>query len=138
VFEDGETVRRRIDVADNKLDFPILHDLKAEGATDYFALPVKNSFGTNYMATYVTDRIGGFYRQGNLGPDTGIATTFSVSRPAKSTAYRQQYSLGLSRRQNRAKRFWPGRSVVAWVRRLLLCCGRQTCVASPNDLTAFH
>jgi len=38
----------------------ILHDLKAEGATDYFALPVKNSFGTNYMATYATDRIGGF------------------------------------------------------------------------------
>jgi adenylate cyclase len=60
VLERGETVRRRIDVPDNKLDFPILHDLKAEGATDYFALPVKNSFGTNYMATYATDRIGGF------------------------------------------------------------------------------
>ena len=42
----GETVRRRIDVADDALDFPILHDLKAEGATDYFALPVKSSFGT--------------------------------------------------------------------------------------------
>jgi adenylate cyclase len=56
----GETVRRRIDVADDELDFPILHDLKAEGATDYFALPVKNSFGTNYMVTYVTDRPGGF------------------------------------------------------------------------------
>jgi adenylate cyclase len=60
VVEGGEKVRRRIDVADNELDFPILHDLKAEGATDYFALPVKNSFGTNYMATYATDRIGGF------------------------------------------------------------------------------
>jgi adenylate cyclase len=60
VVEGGEMVRRRIDVADNDLDFPILHDLKAEGATDYFALPIKNSFGTNYMATYVTDRIGGF------------------------------------------------------------------------------
>jgi adenylate cyclase len=60
VVEGGEMVRRRIDVADNELDFPILHDLKAEGATDYFALPIKNSFGTNYMATYVTDRIGGF------------------------------------------------------------------------------
>jgi adenylate cyclase len=56
----GETVRRRVDVADDELDFPILHDLKAEGATDYFALPVKNSFGTNYMVTYVTDRLGGF------------------------------------------------------------------------------
>ena len=60
VVEGGEIIRRRIDVADNILDFPILHDLKAEGATGYFALPIKNSFGTNYMATYVTDRIGGF------------------------------------------------------------------------------
>ena len=56
----GETVRRRIDVADDALDFPILHDLKAEGATDYFALPVKNPFGTNHMVTYVNDRTGGF------------------------------------------------------------------------------
>jgi adenylate cyclase len=59
----GETLRRRVDVADDKLDFPILHDLKAEGATDYFALPIKSSFGTNYMVTYVTDRIGGFTAQ---------------------------------------------------------------------------
>jgi adenylate cyclase len=56
----GETLRRRVDVADNELDFSILHDLKAQGATDYFALPVTSSFGTNYMITYVTDRIGGF------------------------------------------------------------------------------
>jgi adenylate cyclase len=60
VLEAGETVRRRVDVADDALDFPILHDLKAEGATDYFALPVKSSFGTNHMVTYVTDRTGGF------------------------------------------------------------------------------
>jgi len=59
----GETVRRRLEVADDALDFPILHDLKAEGATDYFALPLKSSFGTNHMATYVTDRPGGFTTQ---------------------------------------------------------------------------
>jgi adenylate cyclase len=59
----GETVRRRLDVADHALDFPILLDLKAEGATDYFALPVKSSFGTNHMVTYVTDRNGGFTAQ---------------------------------------------------------------------------
>jgi adenylate cyclase len=59
----GETVRRRVDVADAALDFPILHDLKAEGATDYFALPLKSSFGINHMATYVTDRTGGFTAQ---------------------------------------------------------------------------
>jgi adenylate cyclase len=59
----GETLRRRIDIADNELEFPVLLDLKAEGATDYFALPVKNSLGTNYMLTYVTDRSGGFTAQ---------------------------------------------------------------------------
>jgi adenylate cyclase len=59
----GETIRRRIDVADDALDFPILLDLKAAGATDYFALPVKSSFGTNHMVTYVTDRTGGFTAQ---------------------------------------------------------------------------
>jgi adenylate cyclase len=59
----GETVRRRLEVADDALDFPILHDLKAQGATDYFALPLKSSFGTNHMATYVTDRPGGFTAQ---------------------------------------------------------------------------
>jgi len=63
VLVGGETLRRRVDVADDKLDFPILHDLKAAGATDYFALPVKSSFGTYYMVTYVTDRIGGFTAQ---------------------------------------------------------------------------
>jgi adenylate cyclase len=60
VLVGGETLRRRVDIADHELDFPVLHDLKAEGATDYFALPIKSSFGTNYMATYVTDRLDGF------------------------------------------------------------------------------
>jgi adenylate cyclase len=57
----GETLRRRIDVADAVLDFPILHDLKAQGATDYLALPVASAhLARNYMVTYVTDRPNGF------------------------------------------------------------------------------
>jgi adenylate cyclase len=63
VARGGETLRRRVDVADSELEFPVLRDLKAEGATDYFALPVKSSLGTNYMLTYVTDRGGGFTTQ---------------------------------------------------------------------------
>src|ERR1700721_760522 len=58
-----ELLRRRVYVADDELDFPILHDLKAEGATGYFALPVKSALGTNYTVTYATDRIGGFTAQ---------------------------------------------------------------------------
>jgi adenylate cyclase len=61
VARGGETLRRRIDVADAVLDFPILHDLKAQGATDYLALPVASAhLARNYMVTYVTDRPGGF------------------------------------------------------------------------------
>jgi adenylate cyclase len=57
----GETLQRRIDVVDDALDFPILRDLKAQGATDYLALPVPSAHGArNYMVTYVTDRAGGF------------------------------------------------------------------------------
>lgn len=55
----GETLRRRIDGA-APLDFAVLHDLKARGASEYFALPVGSAYGSNYMATYVTDRPGGF------------------------------------------------------------------------------
>ncbi len=57
----GETLRRHITGPQAQLDFPVLHDLKAQGATDYFALPVAGAYGpSSYMATYVTDRPGGF------------------------------------------------------------------------------
>jgi adenylate cyclase len=59
----GETIRRRVDVTDAEIDLPIIHDLKAAGATDYFALPIKSSLRANYMVTYVTDRAGGFTAQ---------------------------------------------------------------------------
>src|SRR6516225_8216615 len=59
----AEIIKRRVYVADDALDFRILNDLKTQGATDYFALPVKNSLGTNYMVTYVTDRVDGFTKK---------------------------------------------------------------------------
>jgi adenylate cyclase len=56
----GETIRRRLEASDSKFDFPILRDLKAEGATDYIALPVPAVYGDNYMVSFATDRPGGF------------------------------------------------------------------------------
>ena len=58
----GETLRRRLDVSDNTLDFAVLKELKAQGGTDYLALPIRSAHGRNhyYMITYVTDRPGGF------------------------------------------------------------------------------
>jgi adenylate cyclase len=60
VREGGETLRRRINLASEELDFPVLHDLKAAGATDYLALPVPSAFGGNYAVTFVSDRAEGF------------------------------------------------------------------------------
>src|SRR5665213_3770227 len=40
VFETGAPVRRRICDADCPMDFTVLADFRAEGATDYLALPL--------------------------------------------------------------------------------------------------
>jgi adenylate cyclase len=60
VIQDGETLRRRIDVADGELDLPILRDLKAQGCTDYLALPIAGAHGRRYAMSYTTDRVDGF------------------------------------------------------------------------------
>ena len=73
----GETLRRRIDIANSELDFPILHDLKASGGTDYFALPVPAAHGGNYALTFVTDRPDGF-TQAEISDLTHMAHLIAV------------------------------------------------------------
>ena len=53
-------VRRRLEGPNAKLDFPILEDLVAEGATDYVAIPLRFSDGQLNILTLVSDRPGGF------------------------------------------------------------------------------
>jgi len=53
-------VRRRLDGPDPRLDFPILKDLVAEGATDYVAMPLRFSDGLINVVTLTSDRPGGF------------------------------------------------------------------------------
>jgi adenylate cyclase len=61
VREGGETLRRRLGNNNGPWEFAVLVDLRARGATDYFALPVASPFGFgNYTMTYVSDRAGGF------------------------------------------------------------------------------
>jgi len=56
----GETLRRRLCGPDQQLDFGVLHELKAAGATDYLALPVSSArAGRHYLVSYVTDQPGG-------------------------------------------------------------------------------
>lgn len=55
-----ERLRRHLEDPHVAMDFPILQDLKAEGATDYLALRMPFSDGTGNSVTWATDRPGGF------------------------------------------------------------------------------
>src|SRR5262245_23212996 len=53
-------VRRRIGDPSTPLDFPILRELKAEGVTDYLALPIQFTSGKINTLAISSDRPGGF------------------------------------------------------------------------------
>jgi class 3 adenylate cyclase/uncharacterized protein (DUF427 family) len=59
-------VRRRLEGNDTPRDFPILRDLRLQGATDYAAMPLTFSDGRIHALTLATDRPGGFSTE-NLG-----------------------------------------------------------------------
>lgn len=60
IFEGAGGIRRRLDISEVPLDYPILVDLRAEGATDYVAMPLVFSDGRVNAVTLATDRPGGF------------------------------------------------------------------------------
>jgi adenylate cyclase len=53
-------IRRRLDNPNPRLDYPILKDLLAAGATDYVAMPLVFSDGETHVITFVADRPSGF------------------------------------------------------------------------------
>ncbi len=60
IFERGGGVRRRLDDPDTPLDFPILRDLRAQGMTDYAAMPMPFSDGQVHALSLASDAPGGF------------------------------------------------------------------------------
>jgi adenylate cyclase len=60
VCEGHETLRRRLDLPEDQLDFDVLFELRERGGTDYIALPIAGAHEIDYMVTFVTDRPGGF------------------------------------------------------------------------------
>jgi len=69
-------VRRRLEGPNARLDFPVLEDLVAEGATDYVAMPLGFSDGQLNILTLVSDRPGGFSTE-ELGQIYEILPTLS-------------------------------------------------------------
>jgi adenylate cyclase len=60
VYEGGGGLRRRLEGAEAQLDFPVLKEIQAEGATDYVVMPMQFSTGRTAAITFATDRPGGF------------------------------------------------------------------------------
>ncbi len=60
IFEGAGGIRRRLDIPDPVLDFGILEELRAEGATDYVAMPIAFLDGQINALTLASDRPGGF------------------------------------------------------------------------------
>jgi adenylate cyclase len=62
IFEGAGAVRQRLDLPDTAFDFdfPVLEELRAQGLTDYVALPMTFSDGKIHGTTWSSDRPGGF------------------------------------------------------------------------------
>lgn len=54
------SIRRRLDGPGVKLDFPIFHKLRAQGATDYVAMPLEFSGNQTNAIAFASNRPGGF------------------------------------------------------------------------------
>ena len=60
VYEQKRPYRRRLDALDEQSDPTLLFELRAEGMTDYLVHPMRFTDGSIHVATWTTDRPGGF------------------------------------------------------------------------------
>ena len=60
VSKTGESFRRRLADPDCIMDYGILHELRAEGVTDYFVAPLHFSGGEVHFSSWSTQQPGGF------------------------------------------------------------------------------
>jgi adenylate cyclase len=60
VAKTGEAFRRRLADPDCVMDYGILHELRAEGVTDYFVAPLHFSNGDVHFSSWSTRQPGGF------------------------------------------------------------------------------
>jgi adenylate cyclase len=60
LFDGARTVRQRLDLDGVEFAFPLFHELREQGLTDYVALPITFSDGKLHGTTWSTDHPGGF------------------------------------------------------------------------------
>ena len=88
VYATRQPIRRHLADGDCPDDFPMLHELRAEGATDYVAFPLAFTDGTVHVATWTTRQPGGFTPQqfadleAVIAPLTRVAEIRALRRTA--------------------------------------------------------
>jgi adenylate cyclase len=90
VWSTNREVRRRLADPACPMDYPVLGDLRAEGVTDYLAMPLRVVSGEVHCATFATRRPGGFtdaeiaalHRL--LPPFTRLAEVYANMRKARN------------------------------------------------------
>lgn len=90
IYATSAPIRRRLAEASEAADFPVLRDLRAEGATDYLASPLLFSDGTVHAVTWATRSPGGFADAHIAGlesvvvPLARVAETYALRRTART------------------------------------------------------
>jgi adenylate cyclase len=90
VWNTNTETRRRLADPDCPMDYPVLQDLRAEGATDYLGMPLRFLSGEVHVVTFATRRPGGFTGaeldalRSLLTPFTRVAEIYSHMRKARN------------------------------------------------------
>ncbi|MGB9647999.1 MAG: hypothetical protein WCB44_23195, partial [Stellaceae bacterium] len=89
VYATGRVLRRKLADPDCAVDFPVLSELRAEGITDYLALPLVFTDGAIHAVTCTTQQAGGFTDAQMAGLETIITP---LARVAEIRALRRMGS----------------------------------------------
>lgn len=90
VCSDGLALRRRLSDPDTQMDFPLLRELKEEGATDLLASPLVFTDGDVHAALWTTRQPGGFTEEQIAGieavvkPFARVAEVRALRRTARN------------------------------------------------------
>jgi adenylate cyclase len=90
VYQTGRPIRRKLVHPDRPVDFPVLAELRAEGVTDYLALPLIFTDGAVHAVTCTTREPGGFTEAQIAGIEAIMAP---LARVAEIRALRRTASV---------------------------------------------
>ncbi len=90
VYATGGAIRRKLTDPNGDADFPVLSELRAQGVTDYLAVPLFFTDGAIHVATWTTRQAGGFSDaeitgiKGIVAPLARVSEIYALRRTASN------------------------------------------------------